>query len=226
MARRLTPRGRRGECREPDARCQLSVAMSQHTTALVARCKSRGRMAGVTDPASRACAADRPRGRPGSRRRPLVPAVVDALLDGPRRFGEVRDALPGIAPNILTDRLRRLERERILVSTAYSTRPPRMEYRADRRRPRPGVGASGCSPTGGAGGRAASRSATIAVARRSRPAGSVRRAPSPSSTPRSAAASRPGRSERRVGSRTLYRSSPVVRGGRPSGQSQARRSMG
>jgi DNA-binding HxlR family transcriptional regulator len=54
--------------------------------------------------------------------------VVDALLDGPRRFGELRDALPGIAANILTDRLRRLERERILVSSPYSTRPPRMEY--------------------------------------------------------------------------------------------------
>jgi DNA-binding HxlR family transcriptional regulator len=54
--------------------------------------------------------------------------VVDALLDGPRRFGELRESLPAIAPNILTDRLRRLERERILVSTPYSTRPPRMEY--------------------------------------------------------------------------------------------------
>jgi DNA-binding HxlR family transcriptional regulator len=54
--------------------------------------------------------------------------VVDALLDGPRRFGELRDALPGIAPNILTDRLRRLERERILVSTPYSARPLRMDY--------------------------------------------------------------------------------------------------
>ncbi|MBA2382073.1 MAG: helix-turn-helix transcriptional regulator [Chloroflexi bacterium] len=54
--------------------------------------------------------------------------VVDALLESPRRFGELREALPAIAPNILTDRLRRLERERILVSTPYSTRPPRMEY--------------------------------------------------------------------------------------------------
>ena len=54
--------------------------------------------------------------------------VVDVLLDGPRRFGELRESLPAIAPNILTDRLRRLERERILVSTPYSTRPPRMEY--------------------------------------------------------------------------------------------------
>lgn len=54
--------------------------------------------------------------------------VVDALLDGPRRFGELRDALPGIAANILTDRLRRLERERIVAARPYSTRPPRMEY--------------------------------------------------------------------------------------------------
>jgi DNA-binding HxlR family transcriptional regulator len=54
--------------------------------------------------------------------------IVDALLDGPRRFGELRDALPAIAPNILTERLRRLERERILVAAPYSTRPPRMEY--------------------------------------------------------------------------------------------------
>jgi DNA-binding HxlR family transcriptional regulator len=54
--------------------------------------------------------------------------IVDALLDGPHRFGELRDALPSIAPNILTDRLRRLERERILVAAPYSTRPPRMEY--------------------------------------------------------------------------------------------------
>ena len=54
--------------------------------------------------------------------------IVDALLEGPRRFGELRDALPSIAPNILTDRLRRLERERILVAEPYSTRPPRMEY--------------------------------------------------------------------------------------------------
>ncbi|HEY7131338.1 MAG TPA: helix-turn-helix domain-containing protein [Candidatus Limnocylindrales bacterium] len=54
--------------------------------------------------------------------------VVDALLEGPRRFGELRDALSGIAPNILTERLRRLERERILVATPYSTRPLRREY--------------------------------------------------------------------------------------------------
>ena len=54
--------------------------------------------------------------------------LVDALLAGGRRFGELRDELPGLAPNILTERLRRLEREGIVVATPYSTRPPRMEY--------------------------------------------------------------------------------------------------
>jgi DNA-binding HxlR family transcriptional regulator len=54
--------------------------------------------------------------------------VVEALLDGPRRFNELGDAITGIAPNILTDRLRRLERERIVVVTPYQRRPPRMSY--------------------------------------------------------------------------------------------------
>jgi DNA-binding HxlR family transcriptional regulator len=54
--------------------------------------------------------------------------VVDALLEGPRRFGELRAALPGIAPNILTDRLRRLERAGIVRSTPYQERPTRLAY--------------------------------------------------------------------------------------------------
>jgi DNA-binding HxlR family transcriptional regulator len=54
--------------------------------------------------------------------------VVEALLDGPRRFGELSDALPGIAPNVLAARLRRLEAERLVVATPYSTRPVRHAY--------------------------------------------------------------------------------------------------
>ena len=54
--------------------------------------------------------------------------LVEALLDGSRRFGELRDVLPGIAPNILTDRLRRLEREGIVLARPYQDRPPRAEY--------------------------------------------------------------------------------------------------
>ena len=54
--------------------------------------------------------------------------IVDALLDGERRFNELSEFLPGIAPNILSERLRRLEREGIVRSTPYQQRPVRMAY--------------------------------------------------------------------------------------------------
>lgn len=54
--------------------------------------------------------------------------LVETLLAGSRRFNELGEAVPGIAPNILSDRLRRLERAGILVATPYSRRPVRMEY--------------------------------------------------------------------------------------------------
>jgi DNA-binding HxlR family transcriptional regulator len=54
--------------------------------------------------------------------------VVEALLDGPRRFGDLQDALPGIAPNILTARLRQLSDQALIVATPYQDRPPRFVY--------------------------------------------------------------------------------------------------
>ena len=54
--------------------------------------------------------------------------LVEALLPGPRRFNELSEAVSGIAPNILADRLRRLESERIVSATPYSERPPRFAY--------------------------------------------------------------------------------------------------
>ena len=54
--------------------------------------------------------------------------LIEALLEGPRRFGELSEAVSGIAPNILADRLRRLEGERIVRATPYSERPPRFTY--------------------------------------------------------------------------------------------------
>jgi DNA-binding HxlR family transcriptional regulator len=54
--------------------------------------------------------------------------VVEALLDGPVRFNDLQEAITGIAPNILTERLRRLEREGLAVAEPYSERPPRYVY--------------------------------------------------------------------------------------------------
>jgi len=54
--------------------------------------------------------------------------VIAALLDGPRRFGDLQTEVPGIAPNVLTQRLRQLERNALVVARPYSERPPRFVY--------------------------------------------------------------------------------------------------
>ena len=54
--------------------------------------------------------------------------IVAALLDGPRRFGELATAIDGIAPNVLSQRLRRLEEDRLVLAVPYSDRPARFLY--------------------------------------------------------------------------------------------------
>lgn len=57
------------------------------------------------------------------------PRIIEALLAGPRRNADLQAGVTGIAPNILADRLRRLEADGLIAATAYSERPPRFEYR-------------------------------------------------------------------------------------------------
>ena len=54
--------------------------------------------------------------------------VVAALLDGPRRFGDLERELGGIAPNVLSSRLRHLESHGLLIAEPYSERPQRFVY--------------------------------------------------------------------------------------------------
>jgi DNA-binding HxlR family transcriptional regulator len=54
--------------------------------------------------------------------------VVEALLPGPRRFSELLTAIPGLAATILSERLKRLERDGLLIARPYSRRPPRAAY--------------------------------------------------------------------------------------------------
>ncbi|MGH9165320.1 MAG: winged helix-turn-helix transcriptional regulator [Acidimicrobiales bacterium] len=54
--------------------------------------------------------------------------VVDALLAGPRRFNELSGTVPAIASNVLTQRLRHLERAGVVRSRPYSQRPLRVAY--------------------------------------------------------------------------------------------------
>lgn len=75
----------------------------------------------VEDTAALAAAAD----RVGDRWTLLI---VGALLDGPRRYGELSEAVEGIASNVLAQRLKRLEREGLVLAVPYQDRPPRYRY--------------------------------------------------------------------------------------------------
>ena len=54
--------------------------------------------------------------------------IVEVLLPGARRFNDLLRELPGLAPNILSQRLKHLEREGVIVARPYSTRPLRLSY--------------------------------------------------------------------------------------------------
>src|ERR671922_1935529 len=54
--------------------------------------------------------------------------VVAALLDGPLRFNELQEQLEGIAPNVLSARLKALAEQALVVAQPYSERPPRFAY--------------------------------------------------------------------------------------------------
>ncbi|HSB21978.1 MAG TPA: helix-turn-helix domain-containing protein [Burkholderiaceae bacterium] len=52
----------------------------------------------------------------------------DLLLQGPRRFQDFQASLPGVAPNILSARLKAMEDNGLIRRQLYSERPPRVEY--------------------------------------------------------------------------------------------------
>jgi DNA-binding HxlR family transcriptional regulator len=54
--------------------------------------------------------------------------VVRDLLPGTMRFQDLLASLPGIAPNILSDRLKLMEEHRLVTRRFYSDHPPRAEY--------------------------------------------------------------------------------------------------
>jgi DNA-binding HxlR family transcriptional regulator len=54
--------------------------------------------------------------------------LVAALLDGEKRFNELQEELDGIAPNVLSARLKLLTEQALVVSRPYSERPPRFVY--------------------------------------------------------------------------------------------------
>ena len=54
--------------------------------------------------------------------------IVHDLSEGSRRVSELEHACPGISPRTLSERLRALEDEEILVRHSFPEAPPRVEY--------------------------------------------------------------------------------------------------
>jgi DNA-binding HxlR family transcriptional regulator len=54
--------------------------------------------------------------------------VVLLLSNGPLRFTELRDGIGRVAPKVLTQTLRRLERDGLLTREVFAEVPPRVEY--------------------------------------------------------------------------------------------------
>ena len=54
--------------------------------------------------------------------------MVRDLLRGARRFQDFQTSLPGIAPTILSDRLKLMEEHGLIARRFYSDHPPRAEY--------------------------------------------------------------------------------------------------
>ncbi len=57
-----------------------------------------------------------------------TPSILWCLKGHSRRFSELRDDIPGISAKVLTQRLRRLETDGLVLRTVMPTSPPTVEY--------------------------------------------------------------------------------------------------
>lgn len=54
--------------------------------------------------------------------------VLRDLMDGTRRFGELKKSVTGISQKVLTSTLREMESSGLLTRKVYAEIPPRVEY--------------------------------------------------------------------------------------------------
>ena len=55
-------------------------------------------------------------------------AIVQLLLNGPQRFTTLRGAVPGLHDRLLSERLKELEAEGLVMRRVYAETPVRIEY--------------------------------------------------------------------------------------------------
>lgn len=55
-------------------------------------------------------------------------AILRVLLDGPTRFSDITAAVPGLSDRLLSERLKELEAEGMVLRTVFPETPVRIEY--------------------------------------------------------------------------------------------------
>lgn len=55
--------------------------------------------------------------------------IVESLLQGTQRFGELKKSVGNITQKVLTSNLRKLEEHGVLIRKVYAQIPPKVEYR-------------------------------------------------------------------------------------------------
>jgi DNA-binding HxlR family transcriptional regulator len=56
------------------------------------------------------------------------PVIIYYLMEGTKRFGELRKCLPDVTQKMLTQQLRELERDGIVARKVHQVVPPKVEY--------------------------------------------------------------------------------------------------
>ncbi len=56
------------------------------------------------------------------------PVIIHYLLEGTKRFGELRKSMPDATQKMLTQQLREMERDGVVARKVYREVPPKVEY--------------------------------------------------------------------------------------------------
>jgi DNA-binding HxlR family transcriptional regulator len=56
------------------------------------------------------------------------PIILGRMLNGPVRFGKLAVQIPDISRKILTEQLKELEEDGLIIRHSYNEKPPRVEY--------------------------------------------------------------------------------------------------